>query len=69
MIEEGALGDLPADLAQVVPLLRSKITAKNVLVDGMLDAARIDDEHLRLITAPTDVRDVVTHAVQQVAAM
>jgi PAS domain S-box-containing protein len=69
MIEEGALGDLPTDLAQVVPLLRSKVTEMNSLVDGMLDAARIDDEHLRLTTAPTDVRDVVTRAVEQVAAM
>ena len=69
MIEEGALGEVPEELRQVVPLLRSKVNEMNVLVDGMLDAARIDDAHLRLTTRLVDMHEVVDRAIAQVAAM
>jgi signal transduction histidine kinase len=69
MIEEGTLGELPAELRQVVPLLRSKVNEMNVLVDGMLDAARIDDAHLRLTTRSVDMRDIVVRAVAQVTSL
>jgi PAS domain S-box-containing protein len=69
MIAEGTLGELPEDLDRIIPLLQSKVGEMNLLVDGMLDAARIDEDHLRLVTSALDLREVVERAVAQVAGM
>ena len=63
MIADGSLGELPAAVTRVLPILTAKVDRMNHLVSQMLDAARFEDGQLALARDPLDIRVVVESAV------
>ena len=63
MIADGSLGELPAGVIRVLPILSAKADRMNDLVTQMLDAARLEDGKLALAWDPLDIRAVVRSSV------
>lgn len=55
MIGDGTLGPMPETLARIIPVLGSKVDEMSVLVDQMLETARIEDGRMELRLEPVDV--------------
>jgi signal transduction histidine kinase len=64
MIEDGSLGPLSSELIPVVPILGSKVREMTLLVDQMLETARLEDQKLALQIRTFDLRDVVTSTIE-----
>lgn len=70
LIEGGDFGPLDgADMRRAGPVLTAKIGEMTLLVDRMLETARLEESQLTLTTEQLDLRDVVQHAVQSVAPL
>ena len=70
MIGEGAFGPVEAaDLTRVAPVLSAKIDEMALLIDEMLDTARLEEHRLSLNLEPVDLRDVAQRAVDTVAPL
>ena len=65
MLDQGAFGDLSADARRVVRILLTKSDEANHMIDQLLEAARMEEDRLQLSPEPSDLRDVVTAAVQR----
>jgi PAS domain S-box-containing protein len=63
MMEEGYLGELNEIGHQVLPALSKKIEAMNVLIEQMLETARLDEGRILLHFAPADLRQLVEDVV------
>lgn len=63
MVENGDFGSLPAPVAEVLPIVARKLGEINLLVDQMLETARLEDERLSLRLETLDLRDALTEAV------
>lgn len=59
MLEDGTLGDLPRSARDVMPILTAKLRALNLMVDLMLETARLDDDRLQLRLERTDLTQLV----------
>ncbi len=64
LIKNGILGEVPADLGAIVPVLDRKVQEMRVLVDHMLETARLEDNRLALRRQRVDLRDVVASAIE-----
>jgi signal transduction histidine kinase len=63
MLNEGALGVLPPAADNVTRLLAAKATEMNVLVNDMLEVARLEDGRMELSIERFDLRSIVSHVV------
>ena len=64
MLADGSLGTLPTAAAGVMPTLTAKIGEINLLIDQMLETARLEDSRLQLTLEDTDLRKLVESAVE-----
>ena len=64
MFQEGVFGDLSVEAQRVLPTISSRVAQMNLLIDQMLDAARLEDS--RLVISVRDVR--ADQVVQKVVA-
>lgn len=65
LLEEGVFGEVPEGFSRVLPDLSARLADMQVLIDAMLDTARLDDGPLHLLRAPLDLCDVVGDAMQR----
>jgi signal transduction histidine kinase len=63
MLEEGALGELPDAMRPVVPIIGAKLGEMNLLVDQMLETARLEDSYLPLRMCRVDLGALLEEAV------
>ena len=63
MLEEGALGELPEQMRPVIPILGAKSAEMNLLIDQMLETARLEDSYIALNYERVELHDVVKDAV------
>jgi signal transduction histidine kinase len=63
MLADGNLGDLPEKPSEVVPIVASKLTEMEMLVDQMLEASRLEEERMLLRRQRTDLRKLANEAV------
>jgi signal transduction histidine kinase len=56
MLEDGTLGEVGADVAPILPVLRAKLEEMNQLIDEILETARLEDSALELRRARLDLR-------------
>ncbi|HEX6487555.1 MAG TPA: HAMP domain-containing sensor histidine kinase [Candidatus Dormibacteraeota bacterium] len=59
MLEDGTLGELPDEANAIMPIVSSKVKAMGMMVDLMMETARLDDERLQLRKEPTDLGELV----------
>lgn len=69
MINDGSLGPLPTGLRPVLPVMETKIRQMALLVTQMVEATRLEDNRLRLVLSPLDLREVARDAVRSVRAL
>ncbi len=62
MLEDGSLG--PTDLPRVLPILLAKTQQTNLLINEMLETARLESRAMAVDLRPLDLRDVVRQAVR-----
>ena len=64
MLEKGTLGKLTPQAQAVLPALSAKAEEMNLLVEQMLEAARLEEGRLELRPQRADLRELATHAVE-----
>jgi signal transduction histidine kinase len=69
MLEAGLLGDLNERGQKAVPVISAKVMEMNALIEQMIEAARLEDGALMLRPAETDLREVVSEAVEDARPM
>lgn len=62
MLEDGSLGELTPGMEQAMPVMVQKMREMNLLVNQMLETARIEDSRLVLDITPLDLVEVVAEA-------
>jgi signal transduction histidine kinase len=65
MLEDGSLGELPQRALGVLPILNSRIKSMGLMVDLMLETARLDDARLQLQVQRTDLARLVSECVEE----
>jgi PAS domain S-box-containing protein len=68
LMGEGAFGPLPPNLERVVPTLAVKAYQMNLLINQMLETARLEEARPQLSLQPVDLVQAVGEAVQLVRA-
>ncbi|HEX8958438.1 MAG TPA: GAF domain-containing sensor histidine kinase, partial [Solirubrobacterales bacterium] len=68
MLGDGSFGGLPAALVRIVPIMQGKVNEINLLIDQMLETARLEDSRLQLLREAVDLRAIVEAAVQPLQA-
>jgi signal transduction histidine kinase len=63
MLERGNLGQLSKQARAVLPALAAKAEEMNLLVEQMLEAARLEEGRLELDPQPADLRELARQAV------
>ncbi len=66
MLEEGALGEMPAGAARVLPVMTLRMAQMNRLVDRLLTASRLVEQAERPPAGDMLAADVVRHVVAKV---
>ncbi len=69
MIADGTLGDLPEGIRKVLPVMRAKLSSMSVLIDEMLDAARLEDDRLELHLEAVDLRVLLGDAIEAIGPL
>lgn len=69
MVASGTLGDVDPRIAEAIPVLLGKVDHIALLVEQILDAARVEDQRLTLSLEPLDLRDVVEECAATAAAL
>lgn len=64
MLEDGSLGSLTDSMRDVVPVMTAKLREMNVLINQMLETARLEDSRLVLSRERLDLRDVIGNALE-----
>jgi signal transduction histidine kinase len=64
MLLDGSLGTLPDGAARVVPVLAAKLKAMALMIDHMLETARMEDDRLQLHLEAIDLRDLVRRSAE-----
>ena len=65
MLEDGSLGLLTDSMREAMPVMTAKMREMNILVNQMLDTARLEDSRLVLSRERVDLRDVLAAAAEQ----
>ncbi|MDQ6919006.1 MAG: HAMP domain-containing histidine kinase [Candidatus Dormibacteraeota bacterium] len=65
MLEDGSLGALTDSMRAVVPVMTAKLREMNLLINQMLETARLDDSRLVLSRERLDLGDVLQEAAAQ----
>jgi signal transduction histidine kinase len=68
MLMAGTLGEVSPRIAEALPLLMLKVDHMAVLVEHILDAARVEDHSLVLSLEQVDLRDVAEECTASAAA-
>ena len=63
MVADGSLGPVPGRLAEILPVLQSKAQEMHMLVEQLLETARLEDSRLVLKPSRGDLREIVREAV------
>lgn len=66
MLDQGTLGALTAEVHRVVDILLAKSEEANDMVDQLLEAARMEEDRLKLRLEPADMRRIVDVAVERI---
>jgi signal transduction histidine kinase len=66
MLEDGSMGEMPAAMRPIFPILSNKVSEMNMLIDQMLETARLEDSSLHLNLAPVDLGDALDDAIRTV---
>jgi signal transduction histidine kinase len=69
MVSSGTLGEVNLRIAETIPLLLGKVDHLALLVEQILDAARVEDHRLTLRLEPVDLRDVAEECTATAAAL
>lgn len=70
MIEEGSFGAVDAaDMTRAAPVLSAKVNEMALLIDRMLDTARLEEHRLTLSLAQVDLGDVTRRAIDTVVPL
>ncbi len=64
MMEKGSLGEINEKVSRVLPLLVGKAEEMNLLIEQMLEAARLEEGRLELRPQRRDLRELVEHTVE-----
>ena len=65
LIDDGALGDVPADIAAILPTLLSKVDEMNAVIEQTVILARLEAGTLHVTEAPADLRGLVDAAARR----
>ena len=65
MLEEGAFGDISQAQRGVFPVITEKLSDMNLLIDQMLETARLEDSQLQLAPERVDLREAVREAAEK----
>jgi signal transduction histidine kinase len=69
MVDEGAMGPLDAaDVHDVLPVIMGKLAEMNLLINEMLETARLEDRKPELAVSLVDLRDIVRSVVADAEA-
>lgn len=66
MLDDGSLGQLPDGARSVMPILVAKLRAMTLLIDQMLETARLEDDRLVLDVRRVDVSGVLRDCVDEI---
>jgi signal transduction histidine kinase len=69
MLEGGLLGNLNERGRKAVPVILAKVLEMNALIEQMIEAARLEDGALMLRLEETDLRDIVSAAIDSARPM
>ena len=64
LLEDGSLGRLSESMEAAVTVMTAKLREMNLLINGMLETARLEDSRLVLALEPLDLRDVLELATK-----
>jgi signal transduction histidine kinase len=64
MLDRGSLGEIPEEARRALPVLTAKADEMNGLVEQMIEAARLEEGRLELVTRRADLREVARLAVE-----
>jgi PAS domain S-box-containing protein len=64
LLQDGSLGLLSDPMEAAVLVMTAKLREMNLLINGMLETARLEDSRLVLALEPLDLRDVLEVATQ-----
>lgn len=59
MLQDGSLGELPESAAHAVPILAARLKSMSLMIDHMLETARLEDERLQLRLEDVELGDLV----------
>lgn len=65
MLQEGSFDELPAERAQAYRVLEGRLGQMTVLVDQMLEAARLEDGQIKLLSKRLDLRKPIHQAWEE----
>jgi signal transduction histidine kinase len=63
MLEDGSLGSLSENMRSVLPVMTTKLREMNLVINQMLETARLEDSRLVLSRELVDLREVLAGAV------
>lgn len=66
LLADGSLGRLPEPAAHALPILNGKLREVNLMVDQMLDTARMEDNRLQLTMRRQDLRGLLRESVESI---
>jgi signal transduction histidine kinase len=66
MLDQGALGELSAEARRAVGVVLAKAEEANLIIDQLLETARIEEGLLTLRLEPADLRELVAVAVDRI---
>lgn len=66
LIEDGALGEVPADIAEIMPTLMTKVDEMNSIIEQTVTLTRLEAGSLHSTLGAADLRSLVRAAVRRV---
>jgi signal transduction histidine kinase len=67
LIEEGSLGEIPANLRDILAIIGSRVTVMNSVVELMVEDERLEDASLVLAEGLVDLDQLVQESAQMIA--
>jgi signal transduction histidine kinase len=64
MIQDGSLGPMPKSLAPIVPTMSMKADQMHLMINKMLESARLEDSRLQLNLQDLDLRELVRRSIR-----
>jgi signal transduction histidine kinase len=66
MLDDGTLGELPPGARKAMPILLSKVKAVSMMIEQMLETARLEDHRLVLEVRPIDLGGLLRDCVEEI---